>query len=338
MKNTVLGAIAGCCTAMLIAAPVFAESDPALSEKHVAAAHAIAGEDLSNILGNCRKIGKPFTISQERGKKYLARVVGKGDPRPYTVFDNLHFLGTPWVTSWAIETSDGIILFDALNNEDEAKRFIEDGMVALGLNPADIKKIIVAHAHGDHYGGATYLKEKYGAEIIMSEADWQELEKPELQYDSEKWGRPPARDVSVIDGDLVTLGDTSVKILVTPGHTPGTISPLVTLKDGDQTHTAIIWGGNGLNWGKDADRFVSMMDAQARIAELAKSEGIDVFLSNHQGLDRTYDKIDAIEAGTENEANPFVIGEEAVARSLTAMRHCVAAQLASFAPEAVPNN
>jgi hypothetical protein len=40
------------------------------------------------------------------------------------------------------------------------------------------------HAHGDHYGGANYLVEKYHPRVVMSVADWRELEKPVLQFDN----------------------------------------------------------------------------------------------------------------------------------------------------------
>lgn len=322
-------------TAFLLGAvPASAESDPDLSARHVAAAEAAAGEDLAHVLGHCRKIGKSFTIPDDKGHEMLERMVGKGDVRSTAIFDNLVFLGTSWTTAWAIPASDGIILIDALNNEDEAKRFIEDGLREVGLDPSDIKKIVVSHAHGDHYGGAAYLEEKYGAEIIMSDTDWRELEKDELQFDDPLWGRPPERDVSVADGDTVTLGDTTITLLETPGHTPGTLSTIVPLTDDGTAHKAIIWGGNGLNFGPNAAQFVQMIESQRRLAAMAGEEGFDVFLSNHKTLDATYTKLDAMEAGAEG--NPFVIGSDKVARAFTAMSHCVAAQLASFDPKAVP--
>lgn len=332
MKLTIGTTLAG--ALLLGALPALAESDPGLSTLHVAAAEAAAGDDLGNVLGHCKKIGKSFTIAHDKGHELLERVVGKGDLRTTAVFDNLIFLGTSWVTAWAIPTSDGIILIDALNNEDEAKRFIEGGLRETGLDPADIKKIVVSHAHGDHYGGAVYLQDKYGAEIIMSDTDWKELEKEELQFDDPLWGRPPERDVSIVDGDTVTLGDTTIVLLETPGHTLGTVSTIVEVTDDDEAHKAIIWGGNGLNFGSDADRFVQMIDSQRRLAAMAKEEGFDVFLSNHKTLDGTYTKLDAMEAGADG--NPFVIGSDKVERAFTAMSHCVAAQLASFDSEAVP--
>lgn len=334
MNTYTKSAVAGACALLLGALPGFAESDPEMSAKHVAAAEAAAGDDLTSVLGHCKKIGKSFIIPADAGDDMLARLIGKGDPRPEAVFDNLIFLGTGWVSAWAIPTSEGIILIDALNNTDEAKEFIEGGLVEAGLDPADIKKIVVMHAHGDHYGGAVYLQEKYGAEIIMSDTDWKELEKPKLQFASVHWDNPPKRDVSIVDGDTVTLGETTITLYETPGHTPGTVSVAVPVKDGDATHKAIIWGGNGLNFGPNAPRFVQMIESQRRLAAMAEDEGFDVFLSNHQGLDGTLTKLDAIAEGAEG--NPFVIGTEGVDRAFTALSHCVAAQLASFDPASVP--
>jgi metallo-beta-lactamase class B len=309
--------------------------DPELSAKHVAAAQAAAGEEFAPALGHCENIGKPFEIDKSKVSSRLQETIRKGEPRPYAVFDNLYFLGTGAVGAWAIRTSGGVILVDTLNNSDEAKEYIEAGLQRLGIDPSEIKKVIISHAHGDHYGGAVYLKEKYGSEIIMSDTDWKELEKPTLQFDSPLWGRPPVRDVTVRDGDLVTLGDTSVKILVTPGHTPGTIATIIPLKKGDTQHKAVIWGGNGLNFGKVSERFVAMMDSATRIGDMAEQENIDVFLSNHPRLDATFSHIDALEAGA---PNSFVIGTSGVRRVMTTLRHCVAAQLASFDAAAVPED
>jgi metallo-beta-lactamase class B len=338
MSKTFICAITTALVALLASSGIArAAADPELSAKHVAAAEAAAGEDLQRALGNCKNIGNSFEIPHDKIHALLEKVVGVGEPRPVAVFDNLLFLGTQWVSAWAIETSDGLILFDTLNNQQEAEQYIEEGLKALGRDPAAIRKIIVAHSHGDHYGGAKYLVEKYAAEVIMSEPDWKELEKPELQYDdTELWGRPPARDVSVADGDEVTLGDTTVTILITPGHTPGTISAIVPVKDGDQSHKAIIWGGNGLNWGPVAERFVSMMDAADRIGAMAADQGIDVFLSNHSGLDGVYEMADQLAARETGADHPLVIGPDSVRRFTTVLRECVAAQLASFAPEAIP--
>jgi metallo-beta-lactamase class B len=42
-----------------------------------------------------------------------------------------------------------------------------EGMSTLGLNPRDIKYVLISHAHGDHDQGAALLQSRYGATIVM---------------------------------------------------------------------------------------------------------------------------------------------------------------------------
>ena len=49
---------------------------------------------------------------------------------------------------------------------------IIDGLTKLGLNPRDIKYVIISHAHGDHDQGAAELQKRYGAKVVMGAADW----------------------------------------------------------------------------------------------------------------------------------------------------------------------
>src|SRR5579864_4524793 len=67
------------------------------------------------------------------------------------VFDNLYMLTTKVNSAWAVKTSQGIILIDTLFGY-AAQDAIVDGLKKVGLDPADIKYIIVSHAHGDHDG------------------------------------------------------------------------------------------------------------------------------------------------------------------------------------------
>jgi len=75
---------------------------------------------------------------------------------PAKVFDNLYFVGGKIHSSWALTTSEGIIVLDTTypyNSEE----LIVGGMRRLGLDPEDVKYVIIAHAHGDHVGGAEML-------------------------------------------------------------------------------------------------------------------------------------------------------------------------------------
>ena len=101
-------------------------------------------------------------------------------------------------------------------------------------------------------------------------------------------------------------------------------------------HKAIIWGGDGLNFGPKAAEFVQMIGSPRRLAAMAGEEGFDVLQSNNKSLDATCTKLDAMEAGADG--NPFVIGSDHVERAFAAKSHCVVAQLARFDREAVPTH
>jgi glyoxylase-like metal-dependent hydrolase (beta-lactamase superfamily II) len=172
----------------------------------------------------------------------LARLINQPAPVPGQAFDNLYYVGSAWVSAWVLKTSEGLILIDALNNTKEAADLIEGGMRRLGLDPAQIRYVLVTHGHGDHYGGAQMIADRYRARVVASEIDWKMMETG-LEFDSKLWDRPPKRDMAVHDGDTLTLGDTTVRFLITPGHTLGTISPVFDVRHGGKVHKAMIWGG-----------------------------------------------------------------------------------------------
>ena len=89
--------------------------------------------------------------------------------------------------------------------------------------------MLISHAHGDHDQGAALLQRRYGAKIVMGAADWEST----LQRPSTAAGGVPKRDVVVGPGGLkLKLGDTTVDVIATPGHTPGTLSSSFPVKDG----------------------------------------------------------------------------------------------------------
>lgn len=238
---------------LLLAAgvPAWAQSpaSDATVSAHVAEATRGAGSDLTGLLVLC-KPAPAARIAQELIDKGIAAQINRPAPPPGQAFDNLFFVGAAWVSAWALKTAEGIILIDALNNQAEASTLIDGGMRKLGLDPAQIKHVIVTHGHGDHYGGAPYLVERYRPRVVMSELDWKMTE-TKLEFASSLWGAPPKRDIAVTDGDSITLGDTAVTLLVTAGHTLGTISPVFEVRFAGKTHRVLLWGGTAFNFGKD---------------------------------------------------------------------------------------
>ncbi|PID41252.1 MAG: MBL fold metallo-hydrolase [Proteobacteria bacterium] len=86
-----------------------------------------------------------------------------------------------------------------------------------------VEYIIATHGHPDHVCGNRIIKEATNAAIVMHEADDQFFSQPEVKRYFSMLGleeSPPA-DLRVREGDNIMFGDVSLKVIHTPGHTPG---------------------------------------------------------------------------------------------------------------------
>src|SRR3984893_7511659 len=199
---------------------------------------------------------------------------------PAKVFDNLYFVGTRIHSAWALTTSEGIILIDTLYEyaSDDA---IVGGLRKLGLDPGTVKYVIVSHAHGDHVGGAKLMQDRFGARLIMGGPDWDMIDKSVNQYPNGK----PKRDIVATDGQKLTLGDTTVTIILTPGHTPGTLSLIFEAKDNGKPLTVAYSGGTAFNFPSTAANFDMYIKSQTKMSAAAAAANATVFMSNHSEFD-----------------------------------------------------
>ncbi|WP_179106902.1 MBL fold metallo-hydrolase [Variovorax sp. KK3] len=292
--------------------------------QHQAAAEAAAGNDLRPMMRLCTPEGVRRPPPDPDGSAIRA-LIQQPPPEPRQVFDNLYFVGARWVSAWALTTSDGIILIDALNNGREVDDVLLPAMRKLRLDPAQIKLVVITHGHGDHYGGAKRLVERFGARLVMSEQDWT-MTQTQLEFATPAWDDPPrrnpARDIAAKDGETLRLGDTAMTMYLTPGHTMGTLSPVFDVRLGAQRHRALLWGGTSFNFGRDFGRLDAYIAATQRISGLVDAQQIQVFLSNHPGWDDSLAKMDAVQRQGTLAPSPFVIGENKVKRTLTVMNEC----------------
>jgi len=296
-------------------------------DAHVAKATSIAGDDLKGIMPVCN----PQPAVRPGGpavEALLKRVIEAPPPEPGQAFDNLYFVGSAWVSAWVLKTSEGLILIDAMNNAVEASALVEGGMLKLGLDPAQIKYIVVTHGHGDHYGGAAMLVQKYRSRVVASGVDWDMMETA-LEFDTPLWSKPPKRDIAVKDGDTLRLGDTTVTLYMTPGHTKGALSPVFDVKARGRTHRAMMWGGTAFNFGRDMPRLDSYIASSERMRQVVAVQSVDVFLSNHPGNDKTLPNLAAMKARPDM-PNPFAVGTATVDRALQVLGECARAQQARF--------
>jgi metallo-beta-lactamase class B len=268
---------------------------------------------------------------------------------PVEIFDNLHFIGTRTAGVWAVSSPEGIIVIDT--NFHYSSKELVLGMLNFGLDPDDIKYIIVTHAHDDRYFGAKALQDAYPkARLAMSAADWDLVAK-----DNSPAQLKPRKDMVITDGQKITLGDVSVTLYVTPGHTPGTLSMIIgpltnkeSVASSDERHFASIWGGTDPSIGRAGVQYYpdgrTMMrthvESLKRFIDLGTKAGVDVILSPTLSHANMVEKMrywrmanPDHSAGAEmgntlaREAHPFV-SKDGVARYNQILLKCYEAQLA----------
>ncbi|ADO83414.1 MBL fold metallo-hydrolase [Ilyobacter polytropus] len=224
---------------------------------------------------------------------------------PTKVFDDLYCVGSVSVVAWVLKTSDGIILIDSMWDDHDAETII-NGMESLGLDPSEIKYILISHGHGDHYGGANYLRDKFGAKVVMTKVDAEFMYSLTTGPNSSRSPKPPV-DIYVKNGDEITLGDKTVKILETPGHTPGGISFIFHIVNDGKEHTAVLWGGTGIP--RNAKEKLTYKTSVTHFEKESKEAGATIELTAHLFVGDGFKNLDTARNRKKGEANPFILGK-----------------------------
>ena len=215
---------------------------------------------------------------------------------PFQVFDNLYYVGVRWVSAWLLETDQGLILFDALYG-DHVDLLVEN-IRELGFDPDDIRYVVVSHAHFDHAGGARRFQQEFGSVVLMTEADWQLSEGP---AEFREYPRP-MRHLSLGNGDTLNLGRTRLRFMQTPGHTLGVLSTIFTVYDSGYPHTAVMFGGAGLNF-SGVDRLQMYIDS---VGQLLGIPGVEVNVSNHPDSSNVFARHEMLRGREDGAPHPFV--------------------------------
>jgi glyoxylase-like metal-dependent hydrolase (beta-lactamase superfamily II) len=127
------------------------------------------------------------------------------------------------------------------------RRQLEAELERLGCQPGNLELILLTHGDFDHTSNAVYLRQRYGAKIAMHKSDVGMLENGDMFWErkidnrllkglfqllipfkAENRGRP---DIYLDDGDSLMEYGLDAEILITPGHSSGSICILTTAGD-----------------------------------------------------------------------------------------------------------
>jgi glyoxylase-like metal-dependent hydrolase (beta-lactamase superfamily II) len=121
---------------------------------------------------------------------------------------------------YIIQSEDDGIIIDPGDEPERILRFVKD----LSLTP---RLIIATHTHFDHVLGVERIRKELHLPFAINKEDLEILESMQArvrQFMGFSVPPPPKVDQFLSDGQLITLGQDKVKVLHTPGHSPGSIS------------------------------------------------------------------------------------------------------------------
>lgn len=258
---------------------------------------------------------------------------------PTRVFDNLYYIGGSRTGSWLFTTPQGYIMIDGMYGN-SPETVIIPGMLELGLDPAQLKYLVITHAGPDHAGGARYFQENYGTRILMSQQDWDGILNPnpgswvldtrpreQRPPQQREWLGPPAFDMVGQDGDTLTLGGLTMTMYFTPRRAQGGgLSFIVPVTDNGQAHTWATFGNVGLSQTPE-DRQLYRASIQ-RFTQEMQMAGVDTITSSHPFVDGSNIRINDLAKRQTGEPNPFVIGKEAALNYVRILDQCAALVIA----------
>jgi metallo-beta-lactamase class B len=250
---------------------------------------------------------------------------------PQWIFDDVALLGDRGTVIYVLKTAAGVLLIDS-GYSTRVESLLLPSLAKLGVDPATIKYVLITHGHPDHFGGAAYLQQHYGARVVASAADWELMAgaPPWLPPKVEPWmvAPGPARDVVVADGDAIVLGKLRVRAYLVPGHTTGALGFVFPVKDRGHVRMAALYGGLILSAGRISDDGLRQyVDSLAHFAEMTHRARVEVELENHTLFDDTWTKAAALAARKPGDPNPFVVGDRDYQAFLRVLSECTRAAL-----------
>jgi metallo-beta-lactamase class B len=283
--------------------------------------------EVQAMLEKAKQIAGPQWAMEEHFFCEAPRANAATDPPiPATkIFDNVYAIGNEGTAVYVVQTNAGLLMFDSLGPQQLDTQLLP-GFQALGLNPGDVKVIVLGHGHADHFGGAPYFQEKFGTKVYLSAADWNLIENPPPGRN----GQPapptqgaPKHDQVVTEGQPIVLGNFKVMPFAIPGHTPGSTGYIFQVKDNGKTRTAAMYGGTILTPGPISDEgLATYLKSVDHFRQETKRAGAEIVLQNHPLMLPFRDMLDKLKARKKGDPNPFVVGKASYQKFLDVMYAC----------------
>jgi len=225
------------------------------------------------------------------------------EPFPaHRMIGNIYYVGSRGLASYLITTPAGHILINS--NLKTSVPLIRESIEKLGFHFADVKVLLISHAHFDHDAGSAQIKKLTDAKYMVMDGDVSVVEsggKTDFQYgDDATLLYPPTKVDRVLhDGDEVKLGDTVLTARKTAGHTRGCTTWSLRVSEAGKSYDVVIVGSPNVNPGYklvNNARYPEIADDYAHGFRVLQSLPCDIFLGAHGsyfGMEAKYARLNA---------------------------------------------
>ena len=206
---------------------------------------------------------------------------------PFRVAGNLYYVGSKGLANYLIATSEGHVLINS--DLEESVPLIRASVEQLGFKFADIRILLISHAHWDHDAASDTIKKQTGAKYLVMDADVSVVEsggKTDFQYGnvSSSLYRPTTVDRVLRDGEEVRLGEAVLVAHLTPGHTRGCTTWTMKVHEAGKVYDVVIVGSPNVNPGYKLTNNAAYPEIAAdyeKMFQVLKSLPCDIFLGAH---------------------------------------------------------
>ena len=212
----------------------------------------------------------------------------------HRVIGNLYAIGTYDLAVFFITSDEGHILINT--GLEDSTALIRDNIESLGFRFDDVRILLQMQAHWDHTAALAEIKALTGAEMWATADDAPVLEDggfSDPHFGGRQSFEPVSVDTIIADGDVIELGETRLTVVETPGHTAGSSSYTMRIRENGRDYDVVIANMGTINPGKRLmvdPTYPGVADDFAETFRKQKAMNVDVWVSAHGSQYGLHDK------------------------------------------------
>jgi metallo-beta-lactamase class B len=203
----------------------------------------------------------------------------------HRVIGNLYAVGTYDLAVFLITSDQGHILINT--GIDDSTPQIRSNIESLGFRLEDVKILLTMQAHWDHTAALAEIKQLSGAEMWATADDAPIIEDggfSDPHFGGKQSFKPLKVDKIIQEGEVIKLGDTRLTVVETPGHTKGSVSYTMKVREGGRDYNVAIANMASINPGKRLvvnPTYPGVADDFAETFRKQKARDVDIWVAAH---------------------------------------------------------